>query len=141
MSDYILNFDGSVGPGNPDVNAHYAYVISKDGSPFMRADDDLEKTQKYSNNYVEFYALYEGLTVLFPLIEQKDRLFIRGDSQLVIKMLKNWYKPTPTKLYYPAYLLAEKALRAIRNKRVPVSIDWVPREMNTEADKASKYSK
>ena len=141
MSEYVLNFDGSVGPGNPDVNARYAYVIRKDGKNWCLDKGDLEKTQKYSNNYVEFYALYKALKMLSTHITPSDCLLIRGDSQLVIKMLKNWYKPTPTKLYYPAYLLAAEALREIRSKRVPVSIDWVPREMNTEADKASKYSK
>ena len=141
MSEYIVNFDGSVGPANPDVNAHYAYVITKNGKPFVRDDDALDKTQLYSNNYAEFFALYAALNVLLLIVEPFDSVVVKGDSQLVINMMTGKFKASESKLYYPAFKLAEDALYELKHKGIALSIKWIPRELNTEADKASKYRK
>lgn len=135
MSSYNLYFDGSCGPTNPGPFAGYGVVIKKDGMPFYTASGPLTG-QLFSNNYAEFYALYKGLEYLAPLMSTSDKLFIRGDSQLVINIMnKKWRGKAG--IYYPAYKKALEVLTSIRNKQSYVSIDWVPREYNTEADKLS----
>jgi ribonuclease HI len=139
MSEFVLNFDGSCGPTNPGPSAGWGYIIKKDGMLFCVNSGELSG-KTFSNNYAEFHALYEGLKFLKEHVTIADKLFIRGDSQLVIKIIRGSWR-AKNGIYYTAYVLASEALTDIRRKRIPVSIDWVPREMNTQADELStKYS-
>jgi ribonuclease HI len=136
MSEYVLHFDGSCGPTNPGPFAGYGYVISKDG--FIKENESGPLVgQTFSNNYAEFYALFKGLDYLLTILQPSDKLFIRGDSALVINIMRGKWRPKDSGIYFPAYLLASNALTCIRRDRVHVSIDWVPREMNTQADALS----
>jgi len=140
MSDFVLHFDGSCGPKNPGPHAGYGYTSTKDGVSFAKDSGEL-KDATFSNNYAEFHALYKGLEHIGPILTQSDRLFIRGDSQLVINVMSKRWRAKDG-IYYPAYLNAAKELTRIRSKNIFVSIDWVPREMNTQADALSTaYSK
>lgn len=134
MSEYVLNFDGSCAV-NPGPNAGWGYTIKKDGQ-FFRKDSGELAGRTYSNNYAEFFALYQGLLFLEPKIGRTDKLFVRGDSQLVIKIMQNRWKAKEG-LYKDAYILAKEVVSKIRLCYTPVSFDWVPREMNTEADALS----
>lgn len=136
MSDYILNFDGSCGPTNPGPTAGYGFFVKKDGTGMTAISGSLVDST-FSNNYAEFYALYKGLEYIKSHIKPSDKLFIRGDSQLVINVMRGKWRGNPDKIYFPAFVLAQKELTSIRSQRIPVSIDWVPREMNEEADELS----
>jgi len=135
MSEYVVNFDGSCGPKNPGPNAGWGFTVKKDGKLFHTDSGELSG-ETFSNNYAEFFALYRGLLYLAPRLDKSDKLFIRGDSQLVIKVMQNKWRAKDG-IYFPAYVLAKAELAIIHNLYVPVSIDWVPREMNTEADALS----
>ena len=141
MSEYVLNFDGSCGPRNPGGKAAYGYVILKDGFPLHEGSGKLNGGPLYSNNYAEFYGLFKGLEYLKDIIEFSDKLFIRGDSQLTINVMRKRWRPKTDALYYEAYVLASQTLTRIRSQHIPVSLDWVPREYNRKADELSKYDR
>lgn len=137
MSDYVIHFDGSCRPSNPGPEAAWGYTISK-GGLFVSSDHGLCSGKTiYSSNYAEFVALHKALSVLESKLEIKDRLFIRGDSKLVINIMQRKWK-AKSGIYYDAYQLAETALHNIRSRKIYVSIDWVPRTHNQIADKLSK---
>lgn len=136
MSDYILHFDGSCGPKNPGPIGGYGYIIQQDGVLYSKGSGALVGSI-ISNNYAEFHALYKGLENLDLVLNKSDRLFIRGDSLLVINMMNGKFKGKPESIYWPAFEKAKNVLRSIRSKHIAVSIDWLPREFNTEADALS----
>ena len=135
MSDFVIHFDGSCGPKNPGDSAGWGYTISKDGVHWVEDSGELSDGT-FTNNYAEFYALFKGLEFLKPLLKLTDRLFIRGDSALVINIMRKKWKAKEG-IYFPAYVLAEQTLRYIRAGKTFVSLDWIPREMNTKADELS----
>lgn len=136
MSDYILHFDGSCGPTNPGPTGGYGVVIKRDGVQCYTESGPLVG-EIISNNYAEFHAVYKGLYWADLVLTKGDRLFVRGDSQLVINVMSHKYKGKSTSIYYPAYEKARNVLASIRGRYIPVSFDWVPREFNKEADKLS----
>ena len=142
MSEYLICFDGSCSPKNPGPNAGWGYIVVKNGITFAQDFGQCSGQSVYSNNYAEFQALYEALKQMKNHLQISDKLFIRGDSALVINIMRGKWRPKDSGIYFPAYLLANNALTCIRRDRVHVSIDWVPREMNTVADALSTtYSK
>ncbi len=138
MSDYTLHFDGSVGPKNPGLTGGYGFVIQIDGKICYEESGALAG-QIISNNYAEFHAVYKGLEVLNTMAVKGDRVFVRGDSQLVINMMNGKFKGKETSIYWPAFEKAKNSLKSFRNKYIPISFDWVPREMNSKADKLADY--
>ena len=136
MSDYSMFFDGSCGPKNPGPTGGYGYIIHKDGRFYAKESGPLV-AEMLSNNYAEFYAVYKGLEFLDLVLEKGDRLFVRGDSQLVINIMNGKFKGRSSSLYYPAYEKAHNVRKSITKKYIPVSFDWVPREYNKEADTLS----
>jgi len=136
MSDYSMHFDGSCGPKNPGPTGGYGVVIKREGTLVYSESGPLV-AELLSNNYAEFYAVYKGLVWADLVLNKGDRLFVRGDSQLVINIMSGKFKGKSSSLYYPAYEKAKNALTSIRSRYVNVSFDWVPREMNKEADSLS----
>jgi ribonuclease HI len=139
MSDFVLNFDGSCYP-NPNGLAACGYVIKKDGVVISKQARKIG-TGPYSNNYGEFYGAFLGMTEIAQLAQPKDRIFVRGDSQLAIKVLNKSFRPKPESLYFTAYELAAQALSDLRRMGCVVMLDWIPRELNKEADELSKYDR
>jgi ribonuclease HI len=136
MSIIRLHFDGSCEPTNPDGMAGYGYHISVDDKEYSNGTGTLG--YGLGNNYAEFYAAYKGLEAVNAFIKADDMLFVKGDSLLVINILKKRWRTRPYRLYYPAFELASAELQKIRDKDVAVFLDWVPREQNTFADELSK---
>ena len=138
MSEYLIHFDGSISK-NPGGIAAYGYTIKKDGL-FWKEGSECLGAGAFSNNYAELYGAYKGLEVVYRDAKEGDKVFVRGDSQLAIYLLQKRYRASSEKLYYPAFKLAETQTRALRNLKCPVDFSWVPREMNKEADKLSKWN-
>lgn len=138
-----LHFDGSCAPKNPGGRAGYGYILTE-GPKIVNKDFGIIGEGKWtSNNLAELYALYRGLrAVLSLLLLSRERgllLSVRGDSKLAINLMNKKFKPNREKLYYPAYVLADNAVRVLRRKfAVNITFDWVPRELNQEADSLSK---
>src|ERR1700722_3561249 len=104
MSDFVIHFDGSCGPKNPGDSAGWGYTISKDGVHWVEDSGELSDGT-FTNNYAEFYALFKGLEFLKPLLKLTDRLFIRGDSALVINIMRKKWKAKEG-IYFPTYVLS-----------------------------------
>jgi ribonuclease HI len=139
MSNIVLHFDGSCGPVNPGGTAAYGFVVTVDGVEVKHDHAVIGTGPNYSNNYAEFYAVYKGLEYVNQIIKSNDMLFIKGDSKLVINILKKkWKVRHKTGFYYPAYKLAAQELLFLRESDIAVFLDWIPREDNTIADKLSK---
>ena len=141
MTEYLVHFDGSIGPSNPDVNAAYGFTVHKDGILLHEEAGKLPYGPLYSNNSSEFYAFSKGVEHVLPLIVKGDRFFARGDSQLVVNVMRKKWGAKDEKIYYPCYVLANNVLKEVYKRGVPVSIDWVPRSKNSKADELSKYNR
>jgi ribonuclease HI len=139
MSEYILNFDGSISK-NPGGIAACGFVFKKDGVKYDSTSYIIGEGP-YSNNYAEFYGAYLGLQYIYFIAQPKDKIFVRGDSQLAINVLAHKWKSDPLKLYYPAYEKADNVTKALRKMGCYVDFSWVPRKQNMEADELSKYNR
>ena len=81
-----------------------------------------------SNNVAEYRAIIAALEA--ALKHSADEIELRSDSELVVNQLNGRYKIKSTALR-PFYLEAAKLLGQFKK----VSIKYVPREQNTEADR------
>lgn len=137
MKMISLYFDGSYGPKFPDGIAAYAFSIPEFS---IEESGRIGSGPGYSVNYAEFYALYKGLVKAESLIIPEDgNIFVSGDSQLVINLMKSKWKVDKNKLYYPAYELAKEIDSRLSRLKIYTDYHWIPREQNTKTDKASKY--
>lgn len=136
--EYTLNFDGSCWP-NPAGKAGYGFVIKKDNEIIQSGSGYIGEGDHLSNNYAEFMGLAVGLEA-FSLLNGVEgaSLKVIGDSQLIINLMTNVYKPKSSMLYYPAYILAANVDFKLRqDKSVKITYKWVRREQNTLADELS----
>ncbi len=81
-----------------------------------------------SNNEAEYRAIIAALEAARKL--GVDEIEVRSDSELVVNQLNGRYKIKSTALR-PFYLQAAQLLGQLKK----VSIKYVPREQNTEADR------
>lgn len=143
MKTLTLNFDGSISKPNPGGLAAFGWYLSEDGQEISTGSGPIGIGPLMSNNYAEFYALYRGLQKINEIIEsnssEKHQIIVRGDSDLVIHIMNKQWRPNSEKLYYPAYELAFQELRKIRDRKIAVNFDWIPREKNTHADELSRW--
>lgn len=101
-----------------------------------------------TNNQMELTAVVEALKAVKA--DYKGQIEIYADSQYVCDGintdLKNWMKngwktsakkPVANKELWEQFLLAAKRFPAIEGKK-RITVTWIPREQNAEADKYSK---
>jgi ribonuclease HI len=126
-------FDGLCYPKNPCGVAAYGYLVYRDGALIHRGFRAVGEGKGMTNNVAE----YEGLMAAAQWLNDegiREKIVIKGDSQLVIKQMKGEWKisSATSKKYVPEIrkLLAGK----------DVSFSWVPREENEEADKLSRVA-
>lgn len=138
MEVFTLQFDGSCGPKNPGGTAAYGFILKTRGAYVTTGHDVIGTGPGMSNNFAEFIAVARGLEAFDKYCLTPALLNVRGDSNLVIKIMSGRWKARPDKLYYPAYVFAKEILTRIRRRNVQVNFDWIPREDNTECDDLSK---
>lgn len=124
-------FDGLCYPRNPCGVAAYGYLIYRDGEPIHKGFGAVGEGKGMTNNVAE----YEGLKAAVQWLKDngiKEKIVIKGDSQLVIKQMKGeWQVNSATsKKYVP---VIKKLMEGM-----DVSLLWVAREENEEADKLSR---
>ncbi|ALU11416.1 ribonuclease H [Ignicoccus islandicus DSM 13165] len=128
-----MYFDGLCEPKNPGGVATYGFVAKSDGRVICKGKgvvgagflgDDV------TNNVAEYTALIRGLECLKEKGIKKVK--IRGDSQLVIRQLKGEYRVRSERMK-PLYRKAMELL-----KDFEYQLEWVPRELNKEADQLSR---
>ena len=117
-------FDGA-SRGNPGEAGAGALLLDGGGSPLWTCAVPLGKK---TNNEAEYMAL------LF-LLEEADRreiaAAIAGDSQLVVNQVTGRWKIKEPRLRE----LAERAIELL--KKTGSTLEWIPREENTAADRLS----
>jgi len=128
-----IYFDGLCYPKNPGGVAAYGYLAYRDGQLIHRGFRAVGEGRGMTNNVAE----YEGLLAAAQWIvdeEIDEKIVIKGDSELVIKQMNGQYRvnSATSKKYVPEI----KKLLLGRD----VSLAWVPREENEEADKLSRVA-
>lgn len=128
-----IYFDGLCYPKNPGGVAAYGYLAYRNGQLIHRGFRAVGEGKGMTNNVAE----YEGLLAAAQWIVDEEidgKIVIKGDSELVIKQMNGQYRVSSatSKKYVPEIkkLLQEKN----------VSLVWVPREENEEADKLSRVA-
>jgi ribonuclease HI len=133
MKTYECYFDGCCEPINPGGTMGFGVFIKSEEYEY-RDSDNLPAKFNNTNNIAEYLAF----TMLIKILKNKENQTIKifGDSKLVIEqMLGKWkikdgaYKP---------YALIAKPLFDELCKKNTVTLQWIPREENKEADKQSK---
>ncbi len=130
-----MNFDGGCWP-NPGGKMTYGWavwVVSHDSSPFSDDHGAIagHPPNECTNNTAEFTALLNGIRWLSKLRIPIDTLTIRGDSQLVIKIMNNEWKAKKPHLQR----LAADCRTALKTLDVGhIELEWIPREQNSHAD-------
>ncbi len=137
-----LYFDGACEPVNPGGTASYGWLLKKDGKILKEGSGVVGEGPGMTNNIAEYQGIIEGIKS-FLKMGLKEKLIIKGDSNLVVNMVnKSWgwnkkktvWKPH-SKMPHLKKLLDEVLLLL---KDVVFEIKWVPREQNSEADALSK---
>jgi ribonuclease HI len=128
-----IHFDGLCYPKNPGGVAAYGYLAHRDGKLIHQGFRAVGEGKGMTNNVAE----YEGLMAAAQWIadEQIDeKIVIKGDSELVIKQMNGQYRvnSATSKKYVP------EIKKLLQGK--DVSLVWVPREENEEADKLSRMA-
>lgn len=126
-------FDGLCYPRNPCGVAAYGYLVYRDGELIHRGFRAVGEGKGMTNNVAE----YEGLMAAAQWLKDegiREKIVIKGDSQLVIKQMKGEWKisSATSKKYVP------EIRRLLEGK--DVSFSWVAREENEEADKLSRVA-
>lgn len=130
-----LFFDGLCMPKNPGGVATYGYVIYSDGKKLKEGwgfvgagmfGDDV------TNNVAEYFAIIKGLESALSM-GHPDAILIKGDSRLVIEQLSGRYAVRSPRLN-ELHRRAKELLGMFKS----VSLEWVPRGENSEADALSR---
>ncbi len=128
-----IYFDGLCQPVNPRGVAVSAYVILS-GSRVIKTGVGLA-TKPYSdaatNNVAEYMGLICGLKEGL-LYSRRAEVF--GDSRLVVKQINGEFKVKDSKL-----LRLNAKAKEIMKGYDQVSVSWVPREENADADRLTKH--
>lgn len=130
MSTLRMYFDGA-SRGNPGL-AGAGVLILIDGEKF-----EFHKSLGIAtNNEAEYQAIITGLEQIaelrssYPEISQVE---IKGDSQLIIKQLKNEWQVRSENLV-PLYNKAQSFLKTLNQGDISTTLDYIPREQNNKAD-------
>jgi len=143
--DFVLGFDG----GNAQNLACYGYVIwtvsdkeiTTVGEGYGKCHDDLQ-----TSNVAEWSALMYGLMAVLPQIvtikrEHKiAKLFLHGDSQLVLRQLTGEYGVTQPHLKF-YYGKCRKIVQRIEQEGVEVITHWEGRDNNDGPDKLTHLAR
>lgn len=134
---YQVYFDGGVKPHPRGGFAHcYGWLIkNQDGIKIAEGKlMDIETTSRGSCS-VEFDALILALQGLSRVPVIDNQITIHGDSRAVIEMCTGYGKP------HNAHLIAKhKIATALAGQFNNVTFTWIPREINTEADKLDRVA-
>ena len=138
-----LYFDGACEPFNPGGTASYGWLIKKNGKELKSGHGVVGSGEGMTNNVAEYSGLIYGLEEFLKLNLQ-EKLFIKGDSNMVINMVSGkwgWNKKKSKwqpheKLPHLKELL-NQALSLV--KKIEYEVEWIPREENKEADALSKH--
>ncbi len=120
-------FDGLCQPVNPGGIACFAFIIKN--------RENTIHSHNSTNNVAEYTAVIRALEWLLANNYQKEKIIVRGDSQLVIRQIERKFKvkaPNIIPLYHNVMSLISKFKH--------IQFELIPREQNKEADKLANYA-
>ncbi|HTF58153.1 MAG TPA: ribonuclease HI [Planctomycetota bacterium] len=126
-----IHFDGLCLPKNPGGVATYGFV-AKRGAKVLHEEGGLAArpyTPEATNNVAEYTGVLKALEWALAQGFDKEKVLVRGDSQLVIRQLKGEYK-----VKSPSIVNLFKRVRELAGRFSSISFEWIPREENKEAD-------
>ena len=138
-----LYFDGACTPINPGGVGTWGFKMRMDSMDFeFEAMGICEDGKSSTNNVAEYYGLIEGLAECIKRNFAGQNIFVFGDSSLVCNMAAGvWGKKNPHKKAPHLIPLLERvhlAIVELNRRGNRVSIQWIPRESNTDADALTK---
>ncbi|XP_057442036.1 uncharacterized protein LOC130733791 [Lotus japonicus] len=126
-SEWVLSVDGSSNEQGSGAG------VSTESPDNMLIEQSLKFGFRASNNQAEYEALIAGLRLAIELGVQK--LYIKGDSQLVVKQVRGEYQVKDPQL--SKYLeIVQRLMQAISQ----VKIEHIPRGQNERADALAKLA-
>jgi len=123
-----LYFDGACEPVNPGGVASYGFILIVGKKKYVGWG--IAETNS-TNNVAEYWAIIKGLQRALEL--GITDIEIKGDSKLVVNQVAGRWRIKAAHLRP----LVKKA-KAVLNKFASWQIEWIPREENAEADRASR---
>lgn len=133
MSKLFLYCDGAIEPRNPGGHAVGGWVLKDENDSLICVGNiDCGESPEMTNNIAEYAAVLSGLRDGIEGLEDYE-IIVRTDSKLVVEQLnKRWKCHSEHLRPYRDKIL--NLMKSIGN----VSIEWIPREENTEADTQSR---
>jgi len=130
--------DGLAEPSNPGIGT-YGFVVYRDGRELKRGhgfDGD-----PVSNNHAEYAGLIEALKSVEGHADQE--IVVKSDSKMLVNQMAGAWKVSKKALnstaegtYVDKYLEAKEMAR-----KFPIlTFEWIPRELNSEADELSRVA-
>ncbi len=139
-----MHFDGACEPVNPGGKASGAYIVKHTGLTILSGSKVFyDGGPNATNNVAEYCALGSGLAALHEWLVAGNKpkgvrlLYVKGDSQLVIKQMSgDWSVKAENLKRFNKRCMELAAL--ISCIGISVKFNWIPREQNAECDAMSK---
>lgn len=136
-----INFDGGCQPRNPGGHMAWAVVTqytASDGALLkFRYHGFQSAASQNTNNVAEYLAFKLALERLREIIGSipgsLKKITIQGDSQLVIKQMSGEWN-IKQGLYVNLAKICLIELESLKSEGYEISLRWIPRKDNTEAD-------
>lgn len=142
-----VHFDAACEPRNPSGNIGVGVIAVCDGDVVHEYSKFYPAAKNNSNNVGEYMGFIEAVQFITYFIDQVnsgyfvERIEIRGDSKLVIEQMMNRWR-IKNGLYVKYAKEAKELWRNLQSlagqMKIPLSLQWLPREQNEIADKLSK---
>lgn len=142
MNILALYCDGLCEPTNPNGYACWAWLAkSPEGKTIRQFWGCLGHGPGMSNNLAEYEAVLQALRYTLDrvamLAARSISVRLHADSQLAIRQITGEYRVNAPHLI--ALCAEARALAGqLRQAGVPIDLQWIPRELNDEADTLSR---
>ena len=133
---YFINCDCSIEPFNPGGILAWAFIVKQNKKVIHKDCRTSLRGKEATNNIGEYHAVIAALLWLIQLPPEKQRrpAIIMSDSQLIVNQLSGSWNCNSENLI-PLRDMAHKAMKRYLGR---VTLKWVPRSQNQEADALSR---
>ncbi len=131
MKTLTLNFDG----GNAKGIATWAVIAKCNNEVVAKLTGLVDTTLPQTNNVAEWASLVEALKYATSFCNDYDEIKIFGDSQLIVRQFNGEY--AVTKAHLKSFFEEARKIHWLLKPK-NVSVSWIPREENGEADELGR---